>query len=315
MSTVSLVIPCYRDAATLGRALSSVRAQTRPVDEVLVVDDCSPESAAIAAVLADFPEVRYLRNPVNLGLAGTRNAGLHAATGEIVTFLDADDELHPQKIEFQVRALRPRSVVTCRVRRVGDEVGIANAQSFGLRVPVEVVRSSRALLYGNRLTGAALMAPRALLLEVGGYDPVLRSCEDLDLWLRLLDAGIVAVDVALPLYLYRLNPMGLSRNLRAISYWEITVLEAYFRRRGGEFLVRSADARVWAFWLLKHMLREAFRPDREFRQEIRGNIARLSAHPVLRGGLHAVDRLRLLSPIASLLGALPWGRRRWGGER
>lgn len=310
-----MVIPCYRDGDTLGRALSSVRAQTRPVEEVIVVDDCSPESETIQAVLADFPEVRYLRNPVNLGLAGTRNVGLHAATSEIVTFLDADDELHPQKIEFQIRALRSRSAVTCRVRRIGDEVGIANVRLFGSRLPVEAVRNSRTLLYGNRLTGAALMAPRSLLLEVGGYDPALRSCEDLDLWLRLLDAGIEAVDIALPLYLYRLNPVGLSRNLRAISRWETTVLEAYFRRYGGEFLAEFADAQVWAFWLLKQMLREAFRPDPEFRDDIRSRIDQLSRHPVLQGGLRAVDRLRLFVPVAWGVGALPWGRRRWGGPQ
>ena len=85
---VSVVIPCYRDAATLGRALASLQSQTKRADEVIVVDDCSPEGELIRQVIAGFPGTIYLRNAENLGLAGTRNRGLQEATGDVVAFLD-----------------------------------------------------------------------------------------------------------------------------------------------------------------------------------------------------------------------------------
>ena len=57
---VSVVIPCYKDAGTLARALDSVLGQSRPVDEIIVVNDASPESREIEAVMGGYPQVRYI---------------------------------------------------------------------------------------------------------------------------------------------------------------------------------------------------------------------------------------------------------------
>ena len=290
---VSVIIPCYKDAATLQRALDSIYEQTCGVHEVVVVNDCSPESGAIEAILRGYPRVAYIRNERNLGLAATRNVGLHAATGEIVSFLDADDELHPQKIEFQLRVFRHDIAVACRVRHITIDADSNEGSRYGINFRVDEVTDCRAIIWRNRLTGASIMISRKLLLDFGGYDESLRSCEDFDLWLRLLEAGVAVRDIRLPLYLYRYNGSGLSRNYPNISSWELHVLRKYFQRQGREFLRSSGDARIWAYWLIKHMLRYEKCLDNRLRGATHSNIALLSAHPLLVAALTLVDRLRV----------------------
>ena len=103
--SVSAVIPAYNSEATLGRALDSVLAQTRPADEIIVVDDASTDgTASLARSYADRG-VRLLSLPERRGAAAARNAGIGAAKGDWIAFLDADDEWLPAKLEKQVAAI------------------------------------------------------------------------------------------------------------------------------------------------------------------------------------------------------------------
>ena len=94
--TVTIVITTYNHARYLDQALDSVKAQTTPVDEVIVVDDGSDDDPA--AVCGRYPWVRFIRQH-NQGLAAARNTGLNAATGTFIGFLDADDRLRPTMVE------------------------------------------------------------------------------------------------------------------------------------------------------------------------------------------------------------------------
>src|SRR3954447_22530496 len=89
---VAVVIPTFNHAHFLGEALASVSAQTRPVAEVIVVDDGSTDDPA--AVVAGRPGARLIRQD-NRGLSAARNTGLRAARSRYVLFLDADDLLTP----------------------------------------------------------------------------------------------------------------------------------------------------------------------------------------------------------------------------
>jgi len=101
---VSVVIPCYNAAPFLRETLDSVLNQTRPILEVIVVDDGSTDdSAAIADSYG--PPVRVIRQK-NQGESVARNRGMDEAQGEWVALLDADDRWLPNKLERQVAALR-----------------------------------------------------------------------------------------------------------------------------------------------------------------------------------------------------------------
>ncbi len=108
---VSVIIPTYkRDVKFLSRALDSVLNQSYTNIEAVIIDD-SPDSyehrGAVAAYINRTAQtdkrIRYLRNTENLGGALSRNRGIEAAEGELITFLDDDDEYKPNKIENQVK--------------------------------------------------------------------------------------------------------------------------------------------------------------------------------------------------------------------
>ncbi len=293
MSQVSVVIPCYRDAATLGRALLSLQRQTRPADEIIVVDDCSPEGEAIREVLKMFPQVRYLRNPINLGLAGTRNEGLSLATGDVVTFMDADDEAHPQRFEYQIRHVALRQAVACDVAIVQDGKSAHNHHHFTSE-PIKVYRSPDQIAYFNRLTGASLMVHTALLKSMGGYNPKLRSCEDFDLWLKLLAGGVVVHRIQLPLYIYHQNPNGLSRNYRSIGQWELEVISRLARSGWIGEPASLKVGTVWVIWLAKQYVRGLKNDDPELVKLADAQLHRLSMWPYLKMTLEGLVASRFL---------------------
>lgn len=103
MAKISVIIPAYKAAAFIGRAIKSVIEQEGiEQPEILVIDDCSPDD--IKGAVSDFP-VTYLRNEKNIGPGPSRNVGIDASSGEYLLFLDADDELGKHQIVTLKNAL------------------------------------------------------------------------------------------------------------------------------------------------------------------------------------------------------------------
>ena len=106
MPRVSVVVPIYRVEAYLEECLASLRAQTFTDLEVVMVDDGSPDgSAAIAERVAGEDGRFTLLRQENAGLGAARNAGVAAAGGELLMFVDSDDRLPPEAIAHLVRSL------------------------------------------------------------------------------------------------------------------------------------------------------------------------------------------------------------------
>jgi glycosyltransferase involved in cell wall biosynthesis len=289
---VSVIIPCYKDSATLKDSLDSIYAQTRVVQEVIVINDNSPETEEIEEIIQNYPDVHYYKNEKNLGLAGARNVGVKASTGDVVSFLDADDLFHPKMIETQLSFFDTSVAVSCKTTRfiTGDKLLIEPFHS----AKVKEVLSPRSILWWNRLTGSSMMIARELLLEFEGYDQSLKSCEDYDLWLRLLAAGVIVREVQSPLYFYRINENGLSRNLVNISFWELVVLRKYFDSYSNYFLQYRKDAFVWFLWLLKHLVRYQRCKKIELRIEIKKNISLMNNYPILKATLKFINKTNIL---------------------
>jgi glycosyltransferase involved in cell wall biosynthesis len=180
--TVSVVIPSHNRRALIARAIESVRSQTRPASEILCVDDGSTDDTH--RFLADaYPEVRVLRQP-NRGVSAARNAGIRAAAGAFVAFLDSDDEWLKPKLERQLQAMEANAgALLCHTNEIWIRNGrrvnpMKKHQKFGGRIfekalPLCVISPS------------SVLVDRRLFDEVGLFDENLPACEDYDLWLRV----------------------------------------------------------------------------------------------------------------------------------
>lgn len=182
---VSVVIPCFRQAHFLPEALASVFAQTHPAVEAVVVNDGSDDNTDEVA-RSFLPQIRYV-SQANAGLAGARNAGIAAATGEYLLFLDADDLLHERAVEWLLAGMEGRAdrLVTGGWRlftTVRDEPGQRDCfPPAGPPLP--------RLIHETLTPVHACLCPRRLADRVGGFEPSLRSCEDWDFWLRIVLSG------------------------------------------------------------------------------------------------------------------------------
>ncbi len=180
--TVAVIVTTYNDPQFLREAVESVLAQTRPADEVLVVDDGSERSPE--TILSAFPQVSLLRKH-NGGVSNARNYGLGRAKSDYVAFLDADDRLDPQALENGLRcfAAHPKAVMVYGAhRRIGPAGAVLSAH------PVRPVGDDpyADLLRGNYIgMHATVLYRRQALIDAGGFDESLRYCEDYEVYLRL----------------------------------------------------------------------------------------------------------------------------------
>lgn len=193
--TVSVVIPTYNRARFLPTAVASVRAQTHPCAEIVIVDDGSTDDTAqVVQALGDG--IRYLRQD-NAGPAAARNRGIRHAQGDYVAFLDTDDRWLPDKIALQLEiAVRePAIALVSADMAIEDEHGTVQVasnferrglQAFFSRLGGRPVPDApRRLLEVNFVNTSTVLARRDVLLALDGFDTRLRYGEDLELWLRI----------------------------------------------------------------------------------------------------------------------------------
>jgi glycosyltransferase involved in cell wall biosynthesis len=187
--SVSVVIPARNAAGTIKRALLSVLAQTCPADEIIVVDDASADGTSVVALTC--PDVRLLRLPEQCGAAAARNAGVDAAKGAWIAFLDADDVWRPQKLEKQLAQIgEDVSLVFCASEEFGSD-GRSLGDTFRGRPVHTGACAWKNLLQRNFVATPTVMAPRPLLARLR-FAENLPVGEDQDMWIRLALEGALA---------------------------------------------------------------------------------------------------------------------------
>ena len=195
---ISVVIPAWNRAATIGRAISGVLAQSYANIEVVVVDDGSADDTAARVAALGHPKVRLVRHDRNRGAAAARNTGVREAKGAFVAFQDSDDDWLVQKLERQaahMASLPPGYVATFCTK---IDYGCDQDRRYGRRLasvmpdPRETVESGdlhRRLLRGNIIGPQTVLVDKAAFLAAGGFDEKLRNNEDWDFFIRLSAAG------------------------------------------------------------------------------------------------------------------------------
>ncbi|MBN2559601.1 MAG: glycosyltransferase family 2 protein [Phycisphaerae bacterium] len=202
---VSVVIPSYNSAEVLPHAIESVLAQTRPADEIIVVDDGSQDDTA--NVCAEFgDEVRYIRQE-NRGASSARNTGIEAGGGGWLAFLDADDIWDTEKLELQLAALD---------RYTEADFALTAALAWSPREesyhlyrwdgPLDAAVMRAELLVRNIFSGlcSSILIRRSALEDVGCFAAG-KACEDRRLAIALLEK-YRAVLIEVPLIRQRPGP-------------------------------------------------------------------------------------------------------------
>jgi glycosyltransferase involved in cell wall biosynthesis len=189
---ISAVIPAYNAEEHIARAIQSVLAQTRPVDEIIVVDDGSTDNTA--EVVRSFGDEVKLIRQANAGVSAARNAGIKFATGDWIAFLDADDEWLPDKIERQVQLLDRNSDLVwvtgnyteclCDEDRKAPHTLPQQCESNlkGKDYFESYLEAIRLYQWGHTI---CMLIRRDVFDTVGLFESGLSLGEDLDMWLRI----------------------------------------------------------------------------------------------------------------------------------
>lgn len=178
---VCIIIPFYKQAKYLPEAIQSVRAQTRPVDQIIVVDDGSPED--LTPYQAVLSQVTLIRQP-NRGASAARNAGILATTCEYVLFLDADDTLAPDAIEHLLAAFEKDPQLNV-VFGGWEDVDVEH-QLIRRNPPPALTEPAYLLFLPNNQIPIHCFLVRKQAIGLSGlFDTVLQWHEDMDFWVRL----------------------------------------------------------------------------------------------------------------------------------
>lgn len=235
---VSVVTPVWNAAATLAGTVASVRAQGFADWELLLVDDASTDGSGplARALAAADPRIRVLTLPENGGPAAARNAGIRAARGRYIAFLDADDLWRPQKLARQIGFMRAEghALTFSAYRRIA-----ADGRPLGIvRPPPRVDRAE--LLKGNVIGCLTAVYDTA---AVGRLEmPAIRRRQDYGLWLEILSRVPHAHALLEVLADYRVHPGSLSADkLGAVrATWALyREVEGMSRPRAGWYLAHN----------------------------------------------------------------------------
>jgi glycosyltransferase involved in cell wall biosynthesis len=209
---VSVIIPNYNYGRFLSGAIESVMAQTYSNIEIIVVNNGSTDDSL--RILSKYSDEITVVNQANLGQSGARNSGLLKSKGEYIAFLDADDYWNPNKIEKQIRILRPETqLVYCGITKISDnkdESSVLVAPQFrGDCRKYFMEKPGVSIVLSGEST---VLFSRNLLEKVGVFDENLNQCAGWDFFRRCADfTEFDFVDE--PLSYYRVHSANMSKSI------------------------------------------------------------------------------------------------------
>jgi glycosyltransferase involved in cell wall biosynthesis len=183
---VSVIVPAYKVARFITETLDSVLSQTFRDFEIIVINDGSPDTIELERALEPYREkILYIKQD-NRGAGAARNAGLRAARGHFVAFLDGDDIYLPAFLADQMRLIQSDGgydLVYADAINFGDPKSVGSNMDHNPSIG-EV--SAESLISGRcNVITSAVLARRELIVKAHLFDETLRNSQDFDLWIRL----------------------------------------------------------------------------------------------------------------------------------
>lgn len=244
MPFVSIVIPTKNRVDLLLRAIKSVENQTYKDWEILIVDDCSTDKTESILSGMQSDKVHYIRLDKKSGGAVARNIGIKKSNGDLIAFLDDDDEWLPGKLQKQIDCvLRDNQIGLCytgrKTIRKGNLIfGIGKSYSFQYP-PKE--NQFKAIMSDNFIgITSSVMIPRNVLKEINGFDESLPCLQDYDLYIRIIKKWNAA-GIDEPLVLYHLDGTikHVSLTRKEIEFASHYIIKKYENEEHHEKLVKA----------------------------------------------------------------------------
>ena len=232
--SVTVVIPSFNEDPHIVRAsLASIRAQTFANYECIVVDESTkPELAeACRAVCAVDPRFIYIHPQERLGLPKSLNLAIGKARGQLIARFDSDDVCIPERLALQVEFLQSHPEISV----VGGALDIINTEGQLLahrRYPQSAIEIARGMQLTTTVAHPTVMYRKVAVEQHGGYNTEFRFSEDLDLWLRWMNAGLQFANLPQVLVQYRQN-----NTRRRSGHWRFN-LKARISNFSAQHLVR-----------------------------------------------------------------------------
>ncbi len=189
---ISVIIPAYNAAAYIERALQSVLNQSRPADEIIVINDGSTD--ATSEILKRYKGKTRIIEQVNAGVSAARNTGIRAASGDWIAFLDADDEWLPEKLakQCQFHQAHPEikwlsaNYYRCDCKNNHRKTADSRIQTQKSPQHIDYFNTYfEALMAGDNGHTDTMLICKEVLLEAGLFFEPQKNIEDDDLWFRL----------------------------------------------------------------------------------------------------------------------------------
>lgn len=222
---ISIIIPCYRQAHLLPKAIKSCIQQTHRNVEIIIVDDGSPDDVE-AAIEPYRSEVKLIQQE-NKGLSLARNAGLVEAKGCYIKFLDSDDWLLPHCIEHQYLALKN---LPMHISVIGYSLFFNDNSRPNENIYPDFGKLSHSLCYINTGPPHTYLFPINAIQKIGGFDSSNRvngGHEDYDLLCRLALLGYEVIANHTIGCIYRKSPGSMSMNIEGMRHSRKHVWQHY----------------------------------------------------------------------------------------
>ena len=250
----SVVVPCFNAQATLGRQLTALAGQTEPPFEVIVADNGSTDGTVEVARQfgSAFQRFRLVDAGQRRGVSHARNSGARVATGDVLAFCDADDEVADGWLAGLHRALLAHDFVASRfdLLKLNESTQLSHPQQRGLICDADFDFLPRA-------GGCGLAVRRNVHEKVGGFDEGIRFHEDTDYCWKIQLAGhelAFAPDALVHVQMRR----GSKARFRQARLWAAAQVVVYKKyRRLGMAKVSNREALKDWYRLARILLRVA----------------------------------------------------------
>lgn len=228
MPVISVIIPVFNGEKTIKETIQSVLNQTFTDLEVIVINDGSQDSTLSVVSSIEDPRLKVFSYE-NAGVANSRNRGFSHASGEFISFLDADDLWTPDKLEAQLKALQahPQAAVAYSWVDYIDQSG--KFFYAGNHITANGNIYEKLLLHNLLENGSNPLIHKQAFAKVGSFDQTLSSAADWDMWLRL-SARYEFVAVPSSQVLYRVSTHSMSSNALKMETESLQLIEKAFNQ-------------------------------------------------------------------------------------